>query len=94
MRIRDTRDVHAHAFGHVRRKCLCDGCVLMRSNKDGNDRVHFSLPFCFTRLSRSLPGTQLLVYIKPKRIASLKSEKNNKKLNMQHPFADSAQIHH
>lgn len=75
--IRNTRNAHtltcicvqAHSYTHTA-ECLCDGCILMRSNKDGNDPVHFSLyslSVCVTLcLSHPLTGTQLLVYMKPK----------------------------
>lgn len=48
--IRNTKNTCTRMLGHMRTsaathtaECLCDGCILMRSNKDGNDPVHFSL---------------------------------------------------
>lgn len=35
------RAQHTHTHTHSE-ECLCDGCILMRSNKDGNDPVHFA----------------------------------------------------
>lgn len=63
---------HTHTRVHAA-ECLCDGCILMRSNKDGNDPVHsflshslfLLLSLSFLCLSCPLPGTQLLVYTKP-----------------------------
>lgn len=50
--IRNSISTHTHLLGHMgagtrththTAESLCDGCILMRSNKDGNDPVHFSL---------------------------------------------------
>lgn len=56
-------DTHSPTHTHTAvAACLCDGCILMRSNKDGNDPVHFSLcltlSLCYT-LSLSLPAFSL-----------------------------------
>lgn len=50
-RVHSLGHMHMHAGAHThthtyRAECLCDGCILMRSNKDGNDPVHFSLSLC------------------------------------------------
>jgi len=89
MLMREAAHTHTHTA-----ECLCDGCILMRSNKDGNDPVHFSLSLtlglCYS-LSPPLPGTQLLVYMKPMgrvRCISFKEEKNQIL-----PFVDSAQMY-
>lgn len=82
---RSRRRAGAHVGPHAQHththseECLCDGCILMRSNKDGNDPVHFThsqsllLPL-FPCVSCPLPGTQLLVYIKPMRRVHLKKK--------------------
>lgn len=70
--IRNSRSTRAHPLGPHARTCvcadaraerLCDGCILMRSNKDGNDPVHFSLTLCLCcSLSRSISFSAALTH--------------------------------